>query len=165
MPIRRAIRIQSDPRTTYDAARELLLKHVEKGAFIVTEDEPPHVYGIGWQGPLASARYRFDIEADGAETRVQGALWLGGMLGPLHSLLRRRSNNKHVDLLLDHIKQRAEGHDDGDLFEDDSDSDEFSDEDLEDGFEDDFEDDNFADDADDALDEEPERPRRAAAER
>ena len=107
----RSLRIACDARRAYAAAVGVLTPHTEEGAFHVVEDAPPRSYGIAWRGPLSSARYRFilsDEGTGGGETLVTATLWLGGLLGPLHRLLRRRGNRDHLDELLRAVKERVE---------------------------------------------------------
>ena len=114
MAIRRSLRIDRDPHTVDAAVQAALAKHIEDGAYEVTEHEPAHRYGIGWHGPLAAARYRFEIEeladqSDGTTAvELHATLWLGGVLGPLHALVRWRGNRNHLDRLLESMKKRTE---------------------------------------------------------
>ncbi len=109
MPVRREAHIQARPQASYEAVRKVLSPHVDRGSFLVWEDEPGAFYGIASQSAAGSARYRFALTPHEGGTHIEGTLWLGGILAPLHSLLRRRGNRKHVDELLDRMKRTAEG--------------------------------------------------------
>lgn len=108
MPIRRSIEIETDAFTAYKAARKMLSKHVDGGAFEKTDDEPGRVYGIGWDSRLASARYRFEFEDSDHGVTAYGTLWLGGVFGAIHIWLRRWGNRRHLDKLLKQLKRSAE---------------------------------------------------------
>ena len=142
MPFRRETQVDANPLTTYEAVRTVLSPHVEGGSFLVWEDEPGAFYGIASRTTTGSARYRFALEPHDAGTRIEGTLWLGGIVGPLHSLLRRGGNRRHVDDLLNRMKRLAEGElpEEDDAF-DDEDNDAFDDED-----DDDYDDDDGDDD-------------------
>ena len=111
MPVRRDTFIDASLLDTYDSTCELLHGHIELGAFKVWEDEPGERWGIFWSGPLASSRYLFQFQAEADGTRVEASLWLGGALGPVHHLLRRRGNRRDVDKILSDLKALAEGGD------------------------------------------------------
>ncbi len=99
-------------RATADSAlRAVVGPFAQAGAFRVVTDQPGAVYEIAWQGPLTSARYRFQLveQADGTEIRAR--MSLGGVLGPLHTGLRRRGNRDHLDVLLARIRAAAAGPD------------------------------------------------------
>lgn len=109
MPVRRETLIDAGAEIVYEEARRLLRRHVEDGAFKVTEAAAGERWGIAWSGPLASSRYlfQFDEDAEGI-THTQATLWLGGALGPVHHLLRRRGNRRHLDDMLKDLKAAAE---------------------------------------------------------
>ena len=109
MPVRRETQIDADQQTSYEAVRKVLSPHVERGSFLVWEDDPGAFYGIASKSAAGSARYRFALEARDVGTHIEGTLWLGGILAPLHSVLRHRGNRKHIDDLLDRMKRAAEG--------------------------------------------------------
>ena len=109
MPVRREAHIDADPQAAYEAVRNVLSPHVERGSFLVWEDDPGAFYGIASKSAAGSARYRFALESRDNGTHIEGTLWLGGILAPLHAVLRRRGNRKHVDDLLDRMKRAAEG--------------------------------------------------------
>lgn len=147
MAVRSTTHVRASPHDCYLAVRQLLGKHVEDGAFKVREDEPGRAWGMAWEGPLATSRYLFRFEPEGDGTVVDAELWLGGLLGPVHSVLRRRGNRVHIESILSDLQSRAEA--DGD--DDDWDEDEWEDRDDDD---DDWDDDDDAlDDLDDADDE------------
>ena len=108
MPVRRHTFIDASPLDTYESTTELLHGHIEHGAFKVWGDEPGEQWGIFWSGPLASSRYLFQFRPEADGTHVEASLWLGGALGPVHHLFRRRGNRKHVDKILSDLKALAE---------------------------------------------------------
>jgi hypothetical protein len=114
MPVRRDTFVDASLLDTYESTTELLHGHIELGAFKVWEDEPGEKWGIFWSGPLASSRYLFQFRPEAKGTRVEVSLWLGGALGPVHHLLRRRGNRKHVDKILSDLKVLAESDDESD---------------------------------------------------
>ena len=114
MAVERSTVVDASPQEAYEAVRELLNLHIEMGAFNVREDDPGREWGLFWSGPLASSRYLFRFQVEGELTRVDATLWLGGALGPLHMVLRRRGNRKHVDRILADLKSRVEEWDDAD---------------------------------------------------
>jgi hypothetical protein len=124
MAVERSIVVDASPHEAYEAVRELLNVQIEIGAFKVREDDPGREWGLDWSGPLASSRYLFRFQPDGESTRVDATLWLGGPLGPVHMVLRRRGNRKHVDRILADLKRRVE------------DGEELADEDFDEGLED-----------------------------
>ena len=108
MAVERSTVVEASPQEAYEAVRELLDVQIELGAFKVREDDPAREWGIFWKGPLASSRYLFRFSRQGESTRVDATLWLGGLLGPVHMVLRRRGNRKHVDQILSDLKRRVE---------------------------------------------------------
>lgn len=108
MAVERSMVVDASPQEAYEAVRELLNMQIEMGAFKVRENDPGREWGLLWSGPLASSRYLFRFQAEGELTRVDATLWLGGALGPLHMVLRRRGNRKHVDRILADLKRRVE---------------------------------------------------------
>ncbi len=124
MAVERSTVVEASPHDAYEGVRELLDVQIEMGAFRVREDEPGREWGIIWKGPLASSRYLFRFEPVGESTKVEATLWLGGLLGPVHMLLRRRGNRKHIDRILSDLKRRVEDGedvDDGVEWDDDDD--------------------------------------------
>ena len=126
MAVERSTVVDASPQEAYEAVRELLNVQIEMGAFKVREDDPGREWGLLWRGPLASSRYLFRFHPEGELTRVDATLWLGGPLGPVHMVLRRRGNRKHVDRILADLKRRVEDWDDADD-EDEGFDDEWSD--------------------------------------
>ncbi len=118
MSVERSTVVEASPLAAYEAVRELLNTQIEMGAFKVREDAPGREWGLFWRGPLASSRYLFRFYLEGESTRVEATLWLGGVLGPLHMVLRHRGNRKHVDRILADLKRRVEGWDDDGLDDD-----------------------------------------------
>jgi hypothetical protein len=108
MAVERSTVVDGSPREAYEAVRALLNVQIEMGAFKVREDDPGREWGLLWKGPLASSRYLFRFQREGESTRVDATLWLGGALGPVHMVLRRRGNRKHVDRILADVKRRVE---------------------------------------------------------
>lgn len=114
MAVERSTVVDGSPHEAYEAVRKLLNVQIEMGAFKVREDEPGREWGLLWKGPLASSRYLFRFHPEGESTRVDATLWLGGPLGPVHMVLRRRGNRKHVDRILADVKRRVEDGEDVD---------------------------------------------------
>lgn len=108
MAVERSTVVDGSPQEAYEAVRALLNVQIEMGAFKVREDDPGREWGLLWKGPLASSRYLFRFQREGESTRVDATLWLGGVLGPVHMVLRRRGNRKHVDRILADVKRRVE---------------------------------------------------------
>ena len=101
--------IHADAATVHTAAKTVLYPHVTEGAFAIREDAPPETLVISYVGLLTGAQYRFQFLAAEDGTEAVASLRMGGMLGPLHHVLRFRGNRKHVDQLLARIAREAEG--------------------------------------------------------
>ena len=123
MAVERSTFIDAPPDDAYDAAREFLSAQVEDGAFAVYEDVPGERWGIKWSGLLASSRYLFEFRDEGSGTTVDAKLWLSGLMGPVHSLVRRRGNRSHIDGILRGVKSLAESAEFQELDEDDNEPD------------------------------------------
>lgn len=121
MAVERSTFIDAPPDDAYDAAREFLSAQVEDGAFAVYEDVPGERWGIKWSGLLASSRYLFEFRGEGSGTTVDAKLWLSGLMGPVHSLVRRRGNRTHIDGILRGVKDLAESAEFQELAEDEDD--------------------------------------------
>ncbi|MCZ6707866.1 MAG: hypothetical protein O7A71_07975 [Chloroflexi bacterium] len=121
MAVERSMFIDAHPDDAYDAAREFLSAQVEDGAFAVYEDVPGERWGIKWRGLLASSRYLFEFRDEGSGTTVDAKLWLSGLMGPVHSLVRRRGNRSHIDGILRGVKDLAESAEFQELAEDEDD--------------------------------------------
>ncbi len=121
MAVERSTFIDAPPDDAYDAAREFLSAQVEDGAFAVYEDVPGERWGIKWSGLLASSRYLFEFRDEGSGTTVDAKLWLSGLMGPVHSLVRRRGNRSHIDGILLGVKNLAESAEFQELAEDEDD--------------------------------------------
>jgi len=107
MPFRRDIVLDANPATTYDALREMVAPNLDDGAFEITVDEPDVEFGIAYMHLISSSHYRFNIESVEEGTRLEAELWLGGLIGPLHSMLRFWSHNRHLEKLLDGVERKA----------------------------------------------------------
>ncbi len=108
MPFHRSIELGVDAPTLYDAVREVVLPNVEEGPFGVTVEREDEEFGIGYDSMLSSSRYHFEIHELDEGTRLEARLWIGGVFGPLHTLLRVWSHNRHLDKLLRGIEKKAE---------------------------------------------------------
>jgi hypothetical protein len=108
MPFHRSIELDVDAPTLYDALREVVLPNVEEGPFWVTVEREDEEFGIGFESRLSSSRYHFEIEEIEEGTRLEARLWIGGVFGPLHTVLRIWSHNRHLDKLLSGIATKAE---------------------------------------------------------
>ena len=108
MPFQRSIDLDVDAPTLYDAVREVVLPNVEEGPFGVIAEREDEVFGIGYDSMLSSSRYHFEIEELEEGTRLEARLSIGGVFGPLHTLLRVWSHNRHLDKLLRGIEKKAE---------------------------------------------------------
>ncbi len=111
MPVQAETFVDASPGETYESTRDLLHGHIESGAFKVLEDDPAREWGIFWKGPIASSRYLFVFRGQDGGTQVEATLWLGGVLGPVHNLLRRRGNRTHIEKILRDLKALAESDD------------------------------------------------------
>ena len=84
------------------------MPNVEEGPFWVTAEREDEEFGIGYESRLSSSRYHFEIEELEEGTRLEARLWIGGVFGPLHTVLRLWSHNRHLDKLLRGIANKAE---------------------------------------------------------
>lgn len=101
--------IHAGTTTVHAAAKTVLHPYVTEGAFAIREDAPPEKLVISYVGLLTGARYRFQFRPAKDGTEAVASLLMGGLLGPLHHVLRFRGNRKHVDQLLARIAREAEG--------------------------------------------------------
>ena len=100
--------MNANPLMTYDAIRTVLAPHLDIGTFTVYLDEPGKSYGISSRTMAGSAHYRFELEQNDGGTRLRIILRLSGFLGPIHMVLRRKGNKRHINHLIDTIKLSAE---------------------------------------------------------
>ena len=107
MPFRRDIVLDADPATTYDALREVVAPNLEGNLFEITVDEPDVEFGIAYIHLISSSHYRFSIEPLENGTRLEARMWLGGLIGPLQSILRFWTHNRHLEKLLDGVDRRV----------------------------------------------------------
>ena len=75
--------------------------------FEITVDEQDAEFGIAYMNAFSSSHYRFTIQEMEDGTRVEARLWLGGLVGPIHSLLRFWTHNRHLEQLLAGVERKA----------------------------------------------------------
>ena len=95
----------------YDAVAIKLSDAVENGAFKVLQDDEARRYSVGWSTFLTGAVYDFQIQPLGARSRLLASLEVKGMVGSLISRMRRASDQRHLENIVDGIKTLAESED------------------------------------------------------
>lgn len=95
----------------YDAVAIKLSDAVENGAFKVLQDDEARRYSVGWSTFLTGAVYDFQIQPLGARSRLLASLEVKGMVGSLISRMRRASDQRHLETIVDGIKTLAESED------------------------------------------------------
>lgn len=95
----------------YDAVAIRLADAVENGAFKVLHDDEGRRYSVGWSTFLTGAVYDFRIQPLGARSRLLASLEVKGMIGSLISRMRRGSDQRHLETIVDDIKALAESED------------------------------------------------------
>ena len=95
----------------YDAVAIKLSDAVENGAFKVLQDDEARRYSVGWSTFLTGAVYDFQIQPLGARSRLLASLEVKGLVGSLISRMRRASDQRHLENIVDGIKTLAESED------------------------------------------------------
>ena len=107
MPYQRSILLDVDAPSLYDALREVLAPSLEDGTFDVITDREDVEFGIAYRNMLSSSRYHFGIHELDDGLRLEARMWLGGLIGRPHALLRFWTHKGHLDRLLRSIGDKA----------------------------------------------------------
>lgn len=108
----------------YDAVAIRLSDAVENGAFKILHDDEARRYSVGWSTFLTGAVYDFQIQPLGARSRLLASLEIKGVVGSMIGRMRRGSDQRHLETIVDGIKTLAESED---FYRDDEDHAETSD--------------------------------------
>lgn len=95
----------------YDAVAIRLADAVENGAFKVLHDDEGRRYSVGWSTFLTGAVYDFEIQPLGARSRLLADLQIKGVVGSMIGRMRRTSDQRHLQTIVDDIKALAESED------------------------------------------------------
>lgn len=95
----------------YDAVAIRLADAVENGAFKVLHDDEARRYSVGWSTFLTGAVYDFEIQPLGARSRLLANLEIKGVVGSMIGRMRRGSDQRHLETIVDDIKALAESED------------------------------------------------------
>ena len=105
------VEISAEAVDVYDAVAIRLADAVENGAFKVLHDEEGRRYSVGWSTFLTGAYYDFEIQPLGARTRLLASLEVKGIVGSMISRVRRASDQRHLETIVEGIKELAESED------------------------------------------------------
>ena len=95
----------------YDAVAIRLADAVENGAFKILHDDEGRRYSVGWSTFLTGAVYDFRIQPLGARSRLLADLQIKGVVGSMIGRMRRGSDQRHLQTIVDDIKALAESED------------------------------------------------------